>query len=178
MMISRIKEEALLVPHIRQFCEDEGLRVEIDGNLAEQDYAVVKMDDYYNNSRITPIPPSVDFIVSVDCVLDNYALYIMELKNVKKRYVLSSIEITNKFNTAVKDFMSVRFKDIFCDDRYKYKRIHAYLVHPLQTIEDTYPKDTLRREKDLSRIPYKFRGVRFQIKGTSINSSRIPKKVV
>lgn len=162
-MINRIKGEKLLAPYVRQSCEDEGLCVKVDDNLTENDYAVVKMDDYYNNSRITPIPPSVDFIVSVDCVLENYVLYIMEFKNVKKRYALRSIDITNKFSTAIKDFMSIRFKDIFCDDRYKYKRILAYLIHPLQTIEDTYPKDTLRREKDLSRIPYKFRGVRFQI---------------
>jgi hypothetical protein len=162
-MINRLKDEKSLKQHIRDSCEDEGLRVEIDGSLEVEKYVIVKVDDYYNNSRLVPTPPSVDFIASVDCVQNNYALYIMEFKNIKRRSGLNSSDISEKFNTAVYDFMSIRMKEIFCDDRYKYKRIFAYIIHPLKTVEDTYPKDNLRREKDLSRIPYKFRGVRFQI---------------
>ena len=67
-------------------------------------------------------------VVAVDNSCDSYNLYILEMKNVKEPKFLDIKAIQDKFSTTINDFLSIRFKDIFLSDKYKYKDICLYLV--------------------------------------------------
>ena len=45
-MIRTIRENGHLKPHIKDICEDEGIRVKVDSKLTEKDYAIIKVDEY------------------------------------------------------------------------------------------------------------------------------------
>ena len=127
-MIQRIKDCVQLRNYLRSTIEDAGLTVEIDQSLEDSEYAAIKVDDYYKDLHYKTPPKSVDFLVSVDCACDKYALYILELKNVSSPHFLNIHEIQDKFTTTVEDFIKNRFKDIFLDEHYRYKSIKLYLV--------------------------------------------------
>ncbi len=114
-MIQQIKAEGRLIPYLCQVIEDEGIQVGIDGSLQEDQYAIVKVDGYYNGLHLVSPPKSIDFLISVDCECDSFVLYLLELKNVKKPKFLNTKDIHEKFQNTINDFLSERFKDIFCN---------------------------------------------------------------
>lgn len=156
-MIKEIKGNPFLAAYVKESCEDNGICVSIDRQkLDENDYAIIKVDEYYEALRLGDTPSSIDFLVSVDCVTNHYTLYLMEFKNVKDRDGFTPSNVRKKFDTVIHDFMSERFGDIFQNSKYQYKDILAYFVHNLLTSGNTYPKDTTRREIELFREPYEF----------------------
>lgn len=163
-MIDAIRGCKPLKDCIRYVCEDEGIRVEIDPRLEQKDYVSLKVDAYYSSARIENPPPSIDFIIPVDCVTDTYVLYLFEFKNVKSRTEIKSKEIIGKFDTVVNGFIGEEFRGIFLSDKYKYKGIYAYVVHNLITNEETYPKDTMRRDKEFTHKPYKIKNITFIVR--------------
>lgn len=149
-MIRQIKTNRELVPYLCSEIQDEGIHVEIDQKLTEEKYAVVKVDDFYNGLHLSVIPKSIDFLAAVDCECDAYLLYLLELKNVKNPKFLIMKDIHEKFQNTIEDFMSNRFRDIFLNDRYKYKDIKLYLVsdaYGLQGKYQTYEQYKAVREK-------------------------------
>ncbi len=82
-MLQMIKSEVTLKPYLYYVIEDEGIEVEVETTLSEDEYISVKVDDYYNGLHLATPPKSVDFIVVVDCSCNAFVLYILEFKNVK-----------------------------------------------------------------------------------------------
>ncbi len=163
-MIAEIKREKPLLPHLRESCEDSGVSVEIDEGLSAEDYACIKVDDYYSALGLgRETPKSVDNIVAVDCVNNSYALYILEFKGVKRAKHIRSKDIIQKFTTAIDNFLKIRFSHIFCSDRYKYKSIKAYEVDTVRR-ENPYKRSSLPQEKALLDEEFKFRGKIIRIK--------------
>lgn len=122
-MISRIQNEPKLKSCIRYEIEDEGIEVGVDEKLTYSEYAGVKVGDYYNGLHDATPPKAADYVVAVDNSCDSYNLYILEMKNVKEPKFLDIRAIQDKFSTTINDFLSIRFKDIFLSDKYKYKDI-------------------------------------------------------
>lgn len=127
-MIQRIKKNRMLKPYLYEKLEDEGIEVEIEKSLNAEDYAAVKVDEYYMGQHDKTPPKAADFVVAVDCECDSYALYVLEFKNVGSPKALVIRDIQDKFSTTVYDFLSGRFADIFLNSRYKYKAVKLYLV--------------------------------------------------
>ena len=171
-MVKMIKEERRLAPYLHKKIEDAGVEVEIDCSLSDDDYAAVKVDDYYAGQGIDNQPKAVDFVVSVDCVCDWFALYILELKDVKSPRRLDIAAIQEKFSNTINLFLSTTFKHIFLNDRFKYRAINLYIVSDVYKEVGKYPshaaamamreklnkKDTLRVDLSLSEKHYQFRG--------------------
>ncbi len=127
-MIHQIKTNRKLIPYLCKEIEDEGMAVEIDDTLAEEKYAVIKVDAFYNGLHLSIVPKSIDFLVAVDCECHAYLLYLIELKNVKNPKFLIMKDIHEKFENTIRDFLTERFGEIFLNDKYKYKDIRLYLV--------------------------------------------------
>lgn len=171
-MISRIKNNLQLKGYLRYNIEDEGIEVGVDPNLKEDEYIGIKTDDYYGGLHQAVIPKSTDFVVIVDNSCDSYSMYILEMKNVNSPKHLVIKDIHEKFSTTIYDFLTERFKEIFLDDRYKYKLIKLYLISDAYGIGGRYQthaeyirflervnrKDSLRVDRNLGSKTYKFKG--------------------
>lgn len=96
-MIHQIKSNRRLLSYLCSEIEDEGIHVEIDERLAEDKYAIVKVDGFYNGLHLSVIPKSIDFLAAVDCECNAYVLYLLELKNVKNPKFLIMKDIHEKY---------------------------------------------------------------------------------
>ena len=81
-MVNMIKKDAHLVPYLKTTLEDAGIEVGLDQRLQPDDFAAIKVDDYYAGLKMATPPKAVDFVVVVDCQCDSFSMYILELKNV------------------------------------------------------------------------------------------------
>ena len=174
-MIQMIKSCKELTPYLQNIIEDERIEVGIEENLKDDQFAIIKVDDYYNNLHLAFPPKSIDFAVVVDCECASYVLYLLELKNVNSPKKLNIKDIQEKFETTINDFLSVRFEKIFLADKFKYKAVKLYLVsnaYGLSGKNGTYEeykkieekkqkiqkKDSLRVDFNLGSKYYRFRG--------------------
>ncbi len=171
-MVNMIKRDVRLAPYLKTTLEDEGIVVEIDPNLSQEEFAAIKVDDYYAGQRTGNPPKAVDFVVVVDCQCDSFALYILEFKNVHSPRGLVLKDIHEKFENTIESFLKGSFAGIFLNDRFKYKRVKLYLVSDAYGAVGRFPnhaaylermtkmnkKDTLKVDMRLSEKLYKFRG--------------------
>lgn len=168
-MIQTIENNNNLRKYVHRNIEDAGVRVNVESSLREQEYIGVKVDDYYMGQHLGgETPKAVDFIVAVDCGLDWYALYILEMKDTNS---YTTAEIEEKFDTAINRFMQEDYKEIFLNDKYKYRSIKLYLVTTAYKAALNYPnfeayleikrkvdnKDTLQLDRYQGNRLYRFR---------------------
>ncbi|MCL2253541.1 MAG: hypothetical protein FWC09_03780 [Lachnospiraceae bacterium] len=170
-MIQMIKTNKKLVPHLSEIIEDEGIYVDISNKIKDDEIVIIKVDDYYKSLKQNHGLKSVDFIVVVDCACNTFAMYLLEFKNIKKPKNLKFGEINEKFKNTIDDFLSIRFENIFDNDKFRYKKIFLYLVSDLykdrgdhENFEEYIKyrkkigkKDTLKTEMNLANKLYKFR---------------------
>lgn len=171
-MLQRIRTSKELSPYLREVIEDAGIEVGVAENVSPEEYAAVKVDDYYAGQHMSTPPKSVDFVVTVDCQCDAYVMYILEFKNVSKASGLDIHDIQEKFQNTIDDFLCTRFASIYLDDKYKYKAIKLYLVSDAYGIGKNFPnfeeyrrvaertgkQDTLKTEISLGSKIYRFKG--------------------
>ena len=170
-MIQKIKKNLHLQPYLCREIEDEGISVEIDKRLREEQYGIIKVDDYYRGLHLTITPKAIDFLVAVDCECDSFVLYLLELKNVKNPKYLVISDIHEKFKITIEDFLSQRFAEIFLADQYKYKDIKLYLVSDAYGVGGKYQtheqyrkvmdkvnkRDSLKIDRSLGSKLYRFK---------------------
>lgn len=171
-MVNMIKRDARLVPYLRKVIEDSGIEVNVDPALKDEDYAAIKVDDYYAGLNLQWTPKAVDFVVAVDCQCDWFALYILEFKNVNGPDKLNITEIQEKFSNTLNLFLGDTFSGIFQNNRFKYRGIKLYLVSDAYGAVGTYNnhaeylafrekinrRDSLKVDMSLSSKLYRFRG--------------------
>ena len=171
-MVNMIKRDARLVPYLRTTIEDAGITVNVDPVILEEDYAAIKVDDYYAGLNLQRTPKAVDFIVVVDGKCDWFSMYILEFKNVNGPDKLDITEIQEKFSNTINLFINDTFSDIFNNDRFKYRGIRLYLVSDAYHAVGTYSnhaeflafrekinrRDTLKVDMHLSSKLYRIRG--------------------
>lgn len=177
-MIQTITQHPKLKRFTSHSIEDAGIGVGVDTRLTEADYIGIKVDNYYMSLKLQgETPKAVDFIVSVDCQCSAYVLYIIEFKNTDSPQQYSSKDICDKFDTAINRFMAKDFKDIFQNDKFKYKDIRLYLVTSaykaaakygnfqkyLEIRKKVNQKDTLVNDIALSGRIFVFRGRHLRI---------------
>ena len=170
-MIQQINQTDGLKKYITHEIEDAGLAVAVDSKLNLDEYIGIKVDDYYMVLHLSgETPKDVDFIVTVDCQCVAYCLYILELKNVKSPKGYTTKDIIEKFETAIDRFIKEDFKEIFLNDKYKYKEIKLYLVTSaygkalgqknyqsyIELLRKINQKDTLTNDWTLSNKLFKF----------------------
>lgn len=171
-MVDMIKRDARLAPYLKDTLEDAGIEVGIDQALKEEEYAAIKVDDYYAGLKMATPPKAVDYVVVVDCQCDWFVMYILELKNVNGPDGLNIADIQEKFSNTINFFLSDTFGNIFLNDCFKYKGVKLYLVSDaygevgsfsnhseyLKFRERINKKDTLKVDMSLGSKLYCFRG--------------------
>lgn len=170
-MINQIKNHNILNKYLSLNCEENGVCATIDNTLTNNETAIVKVDDYYNDKiqNINPIPPAADFLVSVLCENNNYVLYIIELKNISSPNGFDVKNVYNKFKTTINDFMNYRFSAIYLNNSYNIKDLFIYFVtnpYHNKNIDDynEKKKGTTKIDNLLSQKPFEFKNKFYLIK--------------
>lgn len=129
MLLNKLNEELLLNDFIEKTCCENDVCVDFDENLDENDYLVIKVDDFYANQVLENQPKSPDCLVVQRCKNGHFHIHIVELKNVKTsaNQNLNRKDIREKFETCLRDFMSNRFRNYFYDEAFELD-LRLYLV--------------------------------------------------
>ena len=93
-------------------CEDNEVCVETHSDINDDEYIIIKLDDYYNGLHEDPTPPSVDCLIVQRCQ-QGFKVYLIELKNVKRAKSINRANLIEKYRTALFDFLSGRYQSIF-----------------------------------------------------------------
>lgn len=190
-MLQKIKNNSELRPYLHTRLEDAGLEVKVAESVREDEYAAIKVDDYYAGLRLgKQTPKSVDFIAVVDNGNAWYNLYVLEFKNCKRPRGLRFGDIREKFETALNNFLSHRFSEIFLSETYHYSDICIALVSDAYLRSKGYPfeeyrthlqdtgKDSLSIENQLLQKPILFQNRLYQIKFFESNGIQICKSYI
>lgn len=133
-MIDAIIQHPVLNNIIRETCSDNGLFVEIDGNLLNngcldsERIIILKTDAYYSSHIMHNPPPSVDCIIVVKCQDESYKFYIVELRNCTGTSLIKTGIIEHKFKTIADDFFTKQFPAIFSTKEYSIRSVKLWLV--------------------------------------------------
>jgi hypothetical protein len=169
-MFDAIITEPDLFPILRETCEENNICVKIcddlmeNGELKENLIKILKVDGYYNSKNMHNPPPSIDCLIIIKTGENKFGLTLIELKNVSSPKGLNRKNIRSKFNTAINDFLSQLFSNIFLNDDYEISYFRLWLVtNPYRwppMSEEQFSKKVKGTALDLflSEKPYKFRG--------------------
>ena len=63
MLLETIKKHSELSKFIHSKCEDEGICIDFDNRISQKDVLVIKVDDFYNNLKLSKVPASPDCLI-------------------------------------------------------------------------------------------------------------------
>ena len=121
-MIESIFETPDLFAIVRACCEENDVSISfceelfVDNEVDDNRVAILKIDSYYNTKNFAKPPPSIDCLIVINESDDKYALYLIELKGIKKAANFDKKNIVTKFKTTIDDFLSKEFSNIFLND--------------------------------------------------------------
>ena len=158
MLLQKIRQDERLKPLLRDRCEDEGVCVEIDKNIPQDDYVILKLDSFYNTIYFATPPPSPDCFIIQRCAgTDKYGITIVELKGIHNSDGFKVENMKAKFETCFQEFMLKDFKNYFNRD---YTKIQLYFVSEIEI----YRREAGLKMKVLENIRFTFRGQKCSIK--------------
>ncbi len=133
-MLDRIITHPELFGILRPTCEENDISVQVceelldNGELREDLIRILKVDKYYNSSRMHNPPPSLDCLIVIKTGDFEFGLTLIELKNVSSAKDLQPRKIRPKFDTTINDFLSKKFADIFMDSQFHISYFRLWLV--------------------------------------------------
>lgn len=172
-MINSILHNNSLTKILKNIVHENNACVELDedfyqedGNLDYRKIVNLAVDEYYNSLCIGDTPPSVDNLLVINRGNDKFAIYLIELKDVKRLGSLNDKNIRSKFDTTINDFMLHRFSNEFNKEEYKITDLNLWLVcnrfsFMNKTLSDEDYEKRIKNtiiEKLLLIPPFKYRG--------------------
>jgi len=118
-LLNQLREEATITDFFRPECEDEGICIEMDEEIGEDNILIIKPDDYYNSLNLEKTPASVDCLIIQYCESGIYKIYLIELKNFKNARQIDKKNLIEKYRTTLFDFISDRYRHIFNEFEFK-----------------------------------------------------------
>lgn len=132
-MFDRIRNNVDLSPYIVNHCCENGICVNFEESVGDNERLIIKVDDYYNSQNLGKMtPPSPDCMIIVKCKKGGYNLHLVELKNITSCSGFRIENMTGKFETCLNDFISVRFRELLFID---YKNVKLYFVSKIDFIK-------------------------------------------
>jgi hypothetical protein len=151
-----IKNDALLRNFIVEECCENDVCVRLDENIPPENFVIIKVDDYYNSLGLGETPASVDCLIIRKCLISDYGLTLVELKNIRFQKRLDIENLKSKFETCLKDFIQQRFRVIY---NANYKDIKLYFVSNIKN----YKRDIGLMTEILINTKFEFHGKKLMI---------------
>ena len=156
MLINIIKNDPILKDYVISECCENNVSISLSPDINIENYVILKIDAFYNALEIELKPPSIDCLIIVKCSDNTYAIYLIELKSTSSANRLTIENILLKYDTCLKDFMMVRFKDYFNRD---YKRIKLYLISNI----DIYRRNRVLKLEILIKHKFWWKGKKIMV---------------
>lgn len=106
--------------------------------------------------KIENRPASIDCFIIRKCINSGYGLTLVELKSVKNSRGFELSNISEKFNTAINDFMKNKFKEVL---DIEYKTIKLYFVSNIEI----YKRDLGLKLELLINLKFRINGKTYMI---------------
>ncbi len=119
-LLNDLRTDERFLPFVKPVCEDEGICVEMDETIKEEEFIIIKVDDYYNAQRLEKTPASVDCFIVQHCKDNHYDIYLIELKNVKSPKLIERPNLREKFGNTLYDFLNTKCKQYFHNEKYSF----------------------------------------------------------
>ena len=155
-MIKRIKSNDVLADFIGDTCCENGICVTFDADISSNDYAIIKVDSYYNSLNLERTPPSIDCLIIRKCIKKGFGLTLVELKKTETGKGFDIINMQEKFKTTLYDFVKGRFKNPLDID---YSEIKLFFV----SRQEIYKRDLGLKMEVLINTRFKFNGKNLMI---------------
>jgi len=110
-LIENIYKNKSLAFFLSKECCENDVCVTFDVGISQDDYVVVKIDNYYNSLHLERTPASLDCLIIRECENGGYALTLVELKNITSSSRFDLSNVIEKFETCFNDFIMKRFDD-------------------------------------------------------------------
>lgn len=136
-MLDKIYKTEALLPFLKKECYENEVGISLDKGINEDDYVVIKVDDYYNSLNLgKDTPPSPDCLIIRKCEHTGYGLTIVELKNIQTAKGFNVNNMIGKFNTCINDFIMIRFKDLLFKEYVDIKLYFVSKINPYNKNRD------------------------------------------
>lgn len=155
-MIQKIKEHAVLSKFIDDTCCEEGICVSFEENISPDSYVIIKVDKYYNSLNIKNRPASVDCLIIRKCLKNGYGLTLVELKKTSTAKGFDKLNIKEKFETTLFDFIRDKFNEPL---NIEFKDVKLYFVSKIKF----YKRDNGLKMDFLMNIRFKFNNRKLMI---------------
>lgn len=156
-MLSKIKENQELSKFIVEKCCENEVCVTIDKSISNNDYIIIKVDDFYNSLNLgNNTPPSPDCLIFRKCVDSGFGLTIVELKNITTNKHFDLENLVQKFETCLNDFIKIKFKEYF---DIEYVDVKLFFVSHIEI----YKRDLGLKMETLINKTFKFNGRKYLI---------------
>ena len=168
-MFEQIDQHPDLYGILRGACEENKLCIafchllKCDGEIDDNKIRILKIDSYYNSSRMHNPPPSIDCLIIISLGNNKFDFYLVELRDVAMTQLVRPDDIVPKFKTTVERFLHKDFSEIFLSSEIAINRFKLWLVtdpfHAASLTEEQYKKKIQGTvlEKFQTMKPLKFR---------------------
>lgn len=121
MLLQKIKNDKCFAPYqakennvevkkniIQTTCCENGICAEIDSTILEDDYVIIKIDNYFQKFKSDNTPKGVDCLILIrnESLKDRYCLHLIELKKEDSSTIKSKVEdVIGKFDSTINLFL-------------------------------------------------------------------------
>ena len=128
-MITRLQSFLELTDYFTTELFENGIGVVIDSAMENSDYLAINVDNYYHHLGLKHIPCIIDLIIiGKETSHDNFHIFLVEMKKIKRSKSFNVYNIYQKFKTAIDDFMKTKYSDPFLKPQYKIIRCKLFFI--------------------------------------------------
>ena len=166
MLLQRIKEDIRFASYkakenkleieksiIQTTCCENGICAEIDSTILEEDYVIIKIDNYFQKFKSDNTPKGVDCLILVrnKSLKDRYCLHLVELKKEDSSSVKSKVDdVIIKFQSSVNLFL--REKSLAKYFNRIYEDVQFVLVTKVSIDSKSNRRDELLEAKEFRNL--------------------------
>jgi hypothetical protein len=162
MLLNKIYETEALQPFLSKTCCENEVCITFEEDLLQENYVVIKVDDYYNSQGLgKETPPSPDCLIIRRCEKSGYGLTIAELKNISTASHFNVANLKAKFKTCFENFIQNRFAELLFIE---YNNIELYFVSHIELYNKRDTRDLGLRLETLIDTRFKYNRKSYMIK--------------
>jgi len=127
MLLNLLRNDVAINRYLCNFCAENGVTINIDSTISQNDILIIRVDHYYNHLVQNP-DCSPDCLIIQRYQKNIYNIYIVELRNINSPDGFRIKDVVEKFITCLGDFMSERFANYFYNSTFEFKNIFLLFI--------------------------------------------------